>query len=321
MNDFGRLRFAITLFAIFALSFALTLDLKKSPIMPPTIIELGPKLGMPVIKVNLPELNGREPIAKRSTRFETYLQCSVKIHVKQGIGSGTICYYDEATNEAYIISCGHLFKGTKKPNQRTSDYAKINVFYKNDYKLDTPQQFDAKVLCYDQTTDLSLLMFKPDWPIQSYFPIAPLDYPIIWGEDLESTGCDGDTPPAAYTVSMVEEDEGNLISKDNSPRPGRSGGGLFSPDGYLIGVVWATSDVSGTGYGFYIPLSRIHAYLSQFDEVAWLLEGGEQWSIINTLPLQKPDGRTGNLPPRYLPLPQSRSTIFREHSGSAMRRN
>lgn len=263
---------------------------------------------MPLVKTSLPNLNFGEPIAKRDESLKFYLQCSVRIRNLDArvSGSGTICYYDQATNEAYIISCGHLFKGDKSPeSKQATKNIEIDVFYKNDNKLSTPQVYQAEVICYDNKEDISILKFTPDWTPQHYFNIGPTNYDILLGEIYESCGCDHGSEAASYTVEIIDGiyDGQDLISKNNSPRPGRSGGGLLSPDGYYIGIVWGTSALDGSGYGFYVPLRRIHDYLDNSKKTLWLLSVSNQGGIYNSIPIFKKDGKSKTMPRGYIPSP------------------
>lgn len=274
------------------------------------IIECNPLFNncipeMPIVRTHLPELDTGEPIAKRESRVKYYLQNSVKISSKGSSGSGTICYYDEVTHEAYVISCGHLFKGNKKPGEITKDVAVITAFYNNDIKLEVPSEFNAEVLCYDNIEDIALLKFTPDWIPQRYFAIAPLDYEINPGDVFESTGCDLGEEVAAYTITLINgTDEGqNLISRNNSPRPGRSGGGVLSGDGFYLAIVWGTTKLNGSGYGYYVPLRRIRAYLAQYPQFNEVLNAGDNFRHLNNIPVVDHRGRTINTPHGYIPSP------------------
>jgi hypothetical protein len=181
------------------------------------------------------------------------------------------------------------------------------VFYKNDKKLPSPQAYPAKVICYDNKEDISLLKFHPDWAMQHYFAIPPPNYVINRGDIYESTGCDKGKETAAYTVEVVEgmHTGQNLITKNNSPRPGRSGGGLLSETGYYLAIVWGTSEMDGSGYGFYVPLRRIYKYFEQFEETKWILEAGHQSRIIHMIPIFDPELGTYYMPPHgYMPVPK-----------------
>ena len=260
---------------------------------------------IPLVRTYLPAIDNGQPVAKRDVSVRYFLQPSVRIQSGQSYGSGTICYYDEETGDAYVISCGHLFNGTKEPNGRGTRTAHIDVFYKNNRKLNEPQRFRADVICYDRKEDISLLRFRPDWQVEHYFPIAPAKYLLRQGDVLESTGCDSSQEVAAYTVEIVEgmNTGQNLVTKGNSPRSGRSGGGLLSNDGYYLAIVWGTSALDGSGYGFYVPLRRIHKYFSKWQETDWILKVSNYYQIINTIPIIGPDGNPDLFPDGYLPIP------------------
>jgi hypothetical protein len=198
----------------------------------------SPLDGMPVIK-DTTGLGADTPVPKRDSKYVYYLQSSVKIRKNSFAGSGTICYYDKKDNTAYVISCGHLFNGSKTPP--TSETCQIIVFYKNNVKLTHPQTFNAEVVCYNQTKEISFLKFKPDWTINHYFAIASEDYDMEVDKKYESTGCDNAEEVASYTVQFDGIENGNILTTGNSPRPGRSGGGLLSADGYYLGIVWGTT--------------------------------------------------------------------------------
>lgn len=264
-----------------------------------------PHFNMPLVQPDLPPLaTSYEPVGKRDASVRFYLQCAVRIKNGGVRGSGTICYYDPVKNEAWVISCGHLFNGSMRPGSETKT-VQIDVFYKNDEKLAEPQSYPAEVICYDNSVDISFLKFKPDWVPQHYFPIASLDYKIEPGQRFESTGCDHAKEVAAYTIEIVEgvNSGSNLVTRNNSPRPGRSGGGLLTQDGKFIAICWGTSDTDGSGYGFFVPLRKIHAYAKQFKEVAWLLNVQASPGFFFQFPIIDEHGVIRQLPDRYIPTP------------------
>lgn len=198
------------------------------------------------------------PQERRDTAAQKYLKCSFRIENRQGrqsvFGSGTLCYYDSKTNTGYIISCGHLFNGGETQ-------VKIDVYYKNSQKLASPERFTADVICFSKREDISFMKFTPNWVPDEYFPIASTDMSPQSGAKLISAGCDGAREVAAYDVTVMGLEGRNLITRNNSPRHGRSGGGLITIDGYFVGICWGSSDPDyGTGTGLFVPLTRIHAY-------------------------------------------------------------
>jgi len=232
---------------------------------------------MPIVRDSNPVTTNfsQAPREDREAKYRRWLAVSVKIRVRNSSGSGTICHYDYQTGWAYVISCGHLWSGNKSFNGSPNGTAKVITWYHNDQKLSEPREYKAEVLFWSNTRgkDCSGLRFKPDWE-PDFFPIAPLDYKINQGDRLHSVGCDGGREVARYDVEFVEYRGFDLITKKNSPRPGRSGGGLMSNDGWYVATCWGTSDTSsGGGIGYFTPLKSIHeVYRANGHE--WLLEVG-----------------------------------------------
>lgn len=214
------------------------------------------------------------PIEQREKEYIEFLSASVKINVNGASGSGTICYYDESENWAYVISCGHLWDGNKNYKAKEEKQkAKIVTWYHNKEKLTQPKTYEAEILFWSNTRgyDCSCLRFKPDWK-PNYFPIAPIDFEIKKGTILNSMGCDEGKEVARYEVEYLENRGLDLITIKNSPRPGRSGGGLITNNQWYIGICWGTSDTtSGNGIGYFTPLKSIHeTFIKNGHE--WLLE-------------------------------------------------
>jgi hypothetical protein len=182
-----------------------------------------------------------------------YLDASVKIVGNYEVGSGTIIY--NKNNESYVISCRHL------------------VEKMGNYIIEWNQEeYPAKILYYDKNGyDVSLLKFTSGK--SPFIPIAKRNKPLKRGELLVSVGCDNASDPNQYEVILegARSVEGKryLTTSQNSPVPGRSGGGLMR-DNDLIGICSGTSKVDGTGIGYFIPLVDIHASLKR-NGYGWLI--------------------------------------------------
>lgn len=217
---------------------------------------------------------GSLPIEQRGQEFRRFLSVSLKIKVQNGSGSGSIVYYDEEKNIAYVASCGHLWnRGIMNAEEGKSKKIKCKVvtWYKNDIKLDEPEEFDANLIFYSYTSeiDTALVTFKPNWK-PNYFPIAPLEYKYKFNSIAHSCGCDGGKEVAHYEVKLLRLN-GDLITTNNSPRPGRSGGGLFDEELY-IGTCWGTQYVDGSGIGYFTPIKDIHKFWSLQKDYSFLLD-------------------------------------------------
>jgi hypothetical protein len=218
-------------------------------------------------------VNYSTPQANRQAEYIKYLSASVKIGVNGGTGSGTIVYYDESKNQAYVASCGHLWKNNRDYNKNNSlEKCRVITWYHNEEKIQETQSYIGEVLFWSNYKgyDTSLIVFKPDWK-PYYFAIAPINYKINIGENLNSLGCDHGTEVARYETEVVGYSEQNLVCKKNIPRPGRSGGGLLDKNGYYVATCVATTDVDGIyGVGYFTSLKSIH-YIYSKNGFDWLL--------------------------------------------------
>lgn len=269
-----------------------------------------PPVQMPIVQDDYyRSYSSGPPIAERDPKYIKWLQVSVKIMVSQYSGSGTIIYYD-GKEYAYIQSCGHLWDGNMSAEQGKIKKIKcrIAIWYQNGKKLVNRKEYEAEVLYYSNVRgyDCSLLRFKPDWNAD-YMPIAPLSYPIIDSDGLplfpnkvyHSCGCDHGSEVANYSVKIIKLST-DYITKENSPRPGRSGGGLMTED-YYIGICWGTSDVNGTGTGLFTPLSIVRE-LNKREGYGWLNDVGNSF-IARKIPIIDRNASQKTYPDDYIPVP------------------
>lgn len=249
---------------------------------------------------------GRPGWEERTEEFRRWLAPSVRVTNGGGGGSGTICYYDEAENWAYVISCGHLFSNgyksfeeyKKKPGTR-----KVEVFYHNEKKLDKPDVYQAEVLCHvcNMPYDVSLLRFKPRWKDPWVCPIAPKDYKLEPQKEYHSCGCDGLTEAAHYMVTYLEEKQRGevteiITSNKNGPRGGRSGGGVMTDD-YQLVFICSRGD---SGHAYWTSLQQIHTFLAKEGFQA-VLDGR---TLANQIPIVDRNGPQGKYPGNYIPTPK-----------------
>jgi len=261
---------------------------------------------MPVVKG--PTKCFGAPQEDRGIEYRRFLAPSVKIQTRGSSGSGTICYYDPIKNEAWVISCGHLWGGNMSAEEGKQRQLKASIvtWYHNMKKLDEPRSYPADVIFYSNSNgyDMSLLKFKPDWQ-PTYFPIAPEDYPIEVGQHYHSTGCDGAREVARYDVKILTVGDGpgvDTIIVKNSPRPGRSGGGLLTDDGCFIAICWGTTDTSsGGGQGLFTSLPSIRNYYES-QGYGWLLNKTPPVAARD-IPIIDRNDPNRTFPKDYIPLP------------------
>lgn len=276
------------------------LDINSVPVVEMPIVEDDPFAALAY---------GNAPIEQRGPEFVAWLSVSVQIRVTGASGSGTIVWYDPKTRWAWIQSCGHLWNGNMTAEQggRKKVTCKIITWYHNRTKLKEPKEYSAEVLYYsnDRGRDVSLLRFQPDWT-PNYFPIAPEGFTFQEGMRLHSCGCDSASEVAHYEVRYIgQRDVGggwmDIVTTENSPRPGRSGGGLMN-NNYFVGVCWGTTDRDGSGNGFFTSLSAVREY-NKKNGFGFLNNVSHSWARM--IPIRDRNNPQGNYPQDYIPIPQN----------------
>jgi hypothetical protein len=247
--------------------------------------------------------HGGAPIEQREEKFRKWLCVSLKIQVTNASGSGTIVFHDSRDGYSYVQSCGHLWNGnmTAEEGKKKEMKCKVIIWYHNMTKLNDTKEYPAEVLYYSNTrgADCSLLRFKPDWE-PAFIPVAPADYEFKEGSRLHSCGCDGGRECAHYDVRVLGIRGADLCTTENSPRPGRSGGGLMTDDMY-VGICWGTSERSGNGNGFFTPLKVLRDY-NHKNSYGWLNEVNST-SLARQIPIVDRNNQQGTYPKDYIPLP------------------
>lgn len=264
-------------------------------------------VGIPVNKLpyaNLPKRPGWE---ERGPEYTNWLACSVKI--PSSGGSGTMVYCDDFNNYVYVISAGHLFPaGRFRMIRGSKKTATIQVFYQGGEKLPQAKSYEAEVLCsvWASAYDVSLMRFKPDWSDLHCLPIAPLNTPISTGKWYHSCGCDGMSEVAHYLVQMQgERSVGGVteyMTENNAPRGGRSGGGLFTDDGFLIGIC----SRGGGSTGLWSSLQQIHKFLKE-EGYGFVLQGYLPARNLNIVDRNTPQKK---YPKTFIPIPRFGQTVF-----------
>jgi hypothetical protein len=296
VNNF-KLPFFIIVFLCSILTFSLNnLPLSNCSNMP-LVVDDDPYLA---------SIYDAPPVEQRGPEYKRWLQNSFKIRVPGASGSGTLCWYDRGTNTAWVISCGHLWSGTRSAQSLRSDPPNgvfISTWYQNDIKLPRARSYLAKVHFYSNRDgyDISLLSFNPDWIPEGYFPIAPPNYVVRPGQMAHSMGCDKGSEVAHYSVEIIGRRGEDLVTRRNSPRAGRSGGGLVDDSGYYIGICWGTSDYSGTGVGYFTPLPAINQHF-QNEGFGFLLNRPPPFNA-RRIPIYDHMKPGTQYPPEYIPLP------------------
>ena len=174
----------------------------------------------------------------------TLISSSVKLRVDDGNGhswgTGTIIDVRQSPHsptgqEALILTCGHIFR-----ESQGQGYVEAHLFSDN-----STVRVYGRCIFYDLEIDLALVAIAPPVPVRAA-PIAPEGYQIQSFQQVWSVGCDHGGHPTIRTHQIMSVDRistprenrvpFHYVQVSGAPVSGRSGGGLFSANGYLIGV-------------------------------------------------------------------------------------
>jgi serine protease Do len=172
-----------------------------------------------------------------------------------GLGSGIII-----NKEGYILTNSHVIK----------DVDELTV------KLVDDEEYKAKVIGIDPTTDVALIQIKAD-----NLPIAILgnsdqlqigEWVLAIGSPLELnfTVTAGIVSALGRDINIIQDRQGfsieNFIQTDAAINPGNSGGALVNINGEVIGVNSAIATPTGNyiGYGFAIPINLAKTVVDDF---------------------------------------------------------
>lgn len=185
------------------------------------------------------------------------LSASVRIRVEnalaQGsaVGSGTGTIIDCRSQHALILTCGHLFREFK-----TGDTVLVDVFTENGV-----QSFPARYLHHDEERDLGLISFIVKNEV-TIMPLAPSNLRVYQGMPIITAGCSEGNPPTlqkGVVTGLNRYLRAPNIEVSAVPVQGRSGGGIFTENGELIGVCFAADPQDSEG--LCTSMVAIHDYL------------------------------------------------------------
>lgn len=182
------------------------------------------------------------------------LAASVRIRVRdsngENFGSGTII--DSRIGRTLIVTCGHIFRHLEKNSS-----IEVDVF-----TTGRPETYDGKVVRYDLDADVGLISIPSD--VLPACRVAAPGERILKGMPVLSVGCGGGEPPSEqkHRVTALNLFLGpDNIECSGVPVQGRSGGGLFTNEGLLIGICNAADP--RYEQGMYAGLKTVHQLLDQ----------------------------------------------------------
>lgn len=237
---------------------------------------------------------GPRPIEERRTLDSAQaiqqlaLQATVRLKVEDpdgnSFGTGTII--DVHGDEALIVTCGHIFRDSGGKGRITVD---LNV--------PDGQPVPGHLIAYQaEQRDIGLVSIRPGVPVTA-MRVAPAGYRPVRGARVFSVGCDhGQRPTIRESqIASLDKYRDPYVVVAGHPVDGRSGGGLFSDEGLLIGVCNA-ADLDDDE-GLYAALDTIHGQLAQIGQ-RQLFEASP--TAIAEIPPAAPPRRGGEPPANNL---------------------
>jgi len=286
---------------------------------------IGPKMGLPPSE---PPANQPARPAGPASPDSALIAASVRLRIEDAhghsCGSGTII--DARNGEALILTCGHIFRESKGKGQ-----IEVDLFGSG-----TPQRVLGKLVSYDLDRDVGLVSIRTPGPVTAA-RVAPPGYRVGQGEPVVSIGCNNGGAPTAVRsrITAVDRYAGPPnLQVAGQPVEGRSGGGLFSADGLVIGVCNARDPSDQEGY--YAAIPSIHAELDRA-KLAFVYKGAGEGAIARAdaasggplapveppttparLPASPPSGLAGELPARPAPASLSDAASLSREEQAAL---
>ena len=188
------------------------------------------------------------PPAKKAPKpWETVVRIKVHGSNSVGFGSGTIIH--STPEESIILTCAHIFHletGAQVPPSRFPRKITVDLFdgILRGQMVHPTETVAGQAIDYDFVHDVGLLRIRPGRRMASS-PVVPASWRPKAGMGLTTVGCSQGNDATAWSTRVVQPSfggrgdgrpvyEGTLCV--SAPKQGRSGGGLYTGDGYVAGV-------------------------------------------------------------------------------------
>lgn len=182
----------------------------------------------------------------RRSAFDATIRLRIEDANGHSIGTGTIV--DTHGDEALAVTCGHIFRDSGGQGRVLVDL----------FPNGQSRTVEGSLISYDLTRDIGLVSFVPGFAV-SPARIAPAGHRFANGDAVFSVGCDNGREPSVQDSRITSIDRylgPPNIETTGEPAQGRSGGGLFSQDGLLIGI--CNHGDPQDDEGIYASLPTIH---------------------------------------------------------------
>jgi len=192
---------------------------------------------------------------------------TVVVRKGSALGTGTIIASVEG--ETLILTASHVVEESGPLHVELFRY-NFGLEHARSVK-GFPRKVGASIAARDRNTDLAILRVGGQLKLPYVARIAMSSRPIAVGSAVTSIGFDrGERligfPTRVKKVERIDMDRGggdrSFLITENPPEVGRSGGGLFLPDGTLVGVCLAKAQLKlGPVLGMYSTVANVERLL------------------------------------------------------------
>lgn len=183
--------------------------------------------------------------------WETVVRIKIFQGRSVGFGSGTII--KSTPEESIILTCAHIFKVDGRRQQyRPSEFPlkiQVDLFDgklhgNNPAQVHPIESVGGQAIDYDFATDVGLIRIRPGRRLPAS-PIVPPNWKPKLGAPMITVGCSEGNDATAWSTTITNPAfGGRLVGQEgyaaieclHAPKQGRSGGGLYTTEGYLAGV-------------------------------------------------------------------------------------
>ena len=213
---------------------------------------------------------------RQASPDQTALAATVRLRVEDatGFGFGTGTIIDTHESEALVVTCGHIFRESQGKGKIVADL----------FAAGASQPVEGQLIAYDLDRDIALVSVRVNVPVTPVM-VAPPSYTVRPQDQVFSIGCDKGAEPSVRPSVITAVNK--YLGKPNftvagQPIDGRSGGGLFTADGLLIGICNAADPADDEG--LYAGLASIHWQLDQIGQSEIYQRAARQLASTATAP-------------------------------------
>ncbi len=203
--------------------------------------------------LNLPRETAANPANPQHLAYAATVRLKVLDAQGHGVGTGTII--DRHGEEALVITCAHIFRTSQGKGE-----IQVELFAKPGPTV------KGQLIDWDLHRDVALIALRPGFEVP-VVTVAGADYQSQVGEPVFTIGCNKGQDPTVESsrIATVNKYHGRPnVTVKGQPIDGRSGGGLFSADGKLIGICNAADAIDDEG--LYASLPAVHWQLDKIGQ-------------------------------------------------------